>query len=306
MKPRMKTTFSVGCAALLAGAAWACGPAYSGVPGSPAVTTPAVKGTVFTIIFENHDEAQVVSPSAPYFEKLARENAQAAAYITDVHPSLPNYIIMTSGAKNGVSNDNDPLTNARIPGTDNLFAQLDAQGVAWRFYMESMNTPCRMESDSLYSAHHNPPLYYDYVVGDPKKCASVDVDYDQNFEADLASNRYRYMWITPNMCNDMHDCSPATSSAWLEKVIPMIQASPGYQNDGAIFVVFDEGSMRVLGAAADLPTIVLSPKLVSKSFTSTTRYDHTSYLATVEDIFGMPRAGTTQGSVPMSAFFVPR
>lgn len=297
----MKTT--LGLAALLAAFGTACGPAYSGVPGSPTVTAPAVKGTVFTIIFENHDEASVVDPAkAPYFAQLAQSNAKAAAYVTSIHPSLPNYIVMTSGDKHGVGNDNDPLQNVKIPGQDNLPAQLDAAAIPWRAYMESMGTPCRMDSDALYSAHHNPFLYYDHVTNDPKYCADHDVDLSE-LDADLAADTYKYVWITPNMCNDMHDCAADVSAKWLENIVNKIQASPGYKNDGAIFVMFDEGGTRILGAAADLPTIVLSPQLVSPGFVSNTRYDHRSYLATMEDIFKMPRLSWTADAVPMNEFF---
>lgn len=297
----MKT--KLGLAALLGALAAACGPAYSGVPGNATVSSPAVHGTVFTIIFENHDESSVVTPKVPYIWQLAQENAKAAAYVTNIHPSLPNYIVMMAGDKKGIGNDNDPLQNAKIPGDDNLVAQLDAANVPWRAYMESMGAPCRMESDKLYSAHHNPFLYFDHVTQDPAYCAEHDVDFDQNFATDLAADKYKFVWITPNMCNDMHDRSAETTDAWLAKVIPQIQASPGYQNDGAIFLMFDEGSTRVFGAAADLPTIVLSPRLVSKGFVSNTRYDHQSYVATMEDIFKLPRLATTMDAVPMSEFF---
>src|SRR5262249_19485952 len=161
---------------------------------------PPIKGTVYTIIFENHDDASVIdSKKAPFFFKLAQENAKAAAYITGTHPSLPNYIIMTSGAKNGIDNDNDPPSNVSIKGTDNLTAQLDAAGIPWRAYMESMGAPCQRVSSGLYSAHHNPFLYYDHVTADPAYCADHDVDLGE-LDADLAANKYKYVWITPNMC----------------------------------------------------------------------------------------------------------
>jgi hypothetical protein len=300
----MKSTLGIGLGltALLAALGTACSPAYGGVPGSASVSAPAIKGTVFTIIFENHDEASVVNPKVPYIWQLAQDNSKAAAYITSIHPSLPNYIVMTSGDKKGIGNDNDPLQSIKIPGQDNVMAQLDTAGIPWRAYMESMGQSCRMESDALYSAHHNPFLYYDHVTNDPAYCAEHDVDMS-NLDADLAADKFKFVWITPNMCNDMHDCPAETTDAWLQALIPKLQASPGYQNDGAIFIMFDEGSTRILGAGADLPTIVLSPRLVSKGFVSNTRYDHRSYVATMEDIFKMPRLPTTVDAVPMSEFF---
>jgi hypothetical protein len=138
---------------------------------------------------------------------------------------------------------------------------------------------------------------------DKTMCNDHVVDLAQNFATDLQSGDYRYMWITPNMCNDMHDCPMETGDQWLRTIVGQIQQSPGYKNGGAIFILFDEGSVRILGAGADLPTMIVSPKLVSPGYRSQTRFDHRSYVATIEDIFGMPRLPSTVDAVPMSEFF---
>lgn len=301
MRNMSKLTLAIASSVLFA--ASACGPSNSGVPGSSAITHPRVTGTIFTIVFENHDQSAVINTQVPYFYHLAQSFGSANAYISNVHPSLPNYIQMLSGSTHGISNDNDPTDpNDQIAGTDNLADQLDAAGVPWRAYMESMGDPCTMTSTTLYAAHHAPFLYYSSLSQNTARCREHVVDFDQNFANDLAANTYRYMWITPNMCNDMHDCSPQTSDAWLQRVVTQIMASPGYQNNGAIFVLFDEGSLRILNASADLPTIVVSP-LVTPGYQSNTTFDHNSYLATVEDILGLPRLAATASSTPMSEFF---
>jgi len=271
---------------------------------SSAITSrPNVPGTVFTIIFENDDGANVIQPNLPFFYSLANENGQALAYSSTTHPSLPNYIQLTSGGNGGVVNDNDPRWAPRI-FTDNIADQLDNAGIKWRAYMESMGEPCKLDSEHEYSAHHNPFLYYDSMIRDRARCNDRIVDLDANFDADLAAN-YRFMFIVPNMCNDMHDCAREVSDRWLENIVTKIFASPGYQNGGALFVLFDEGRARVFGAKANLATIVASPNLVSRGFKSTTPFNHASYLATVEDIFGLPRMRTTENATPMSEFFTP-
>jgi hypothetical protein len=286
-------------------AATGCGlsPANSGVPGSPAVLHPDVKGTVFTIIFENHEQSEVLKPDAPTFMALSEKYGNADAYISNTHPSLPNYIMLTSGDTKGINNDNDPLQNTVIDGTDNLADQLDAAKLDWRAYMESMGDPCTFESNTLYSAHHNPFLYYKTMASDKARCQDKIVDFDANFDKDLAADTFKYMWISPNMCNDMHNCDAKTADAWLKKTVDKIQASPGYKNGGVIFILFDEGSLRILNAGADLATIVVSENLVSPGYSTSTRFDHKSYLATVEDIFGMPRLATTKDATPMDEFF---
>jgi len=290
-------------AALLASAAGCSSTPNTGVSGTSLVSQPDVPGTVFTIVFENDDGVNVMQPTNPFFMKLAAEQGEAKAYVSATHPSSPNYIQMTSGATQGLITDADPKANVQIPGTENLADQLDAAKIPWRAYMESMGEPCRFDSSGDYSAHHNPFLYYTTMASDPARCAEHVVDYDTNFDTDLASGQYRYMWITPNMCNDLHNCSSQVADAWLEKTVTKIMASDAYKKGGAIFVLFDEGSQRLLGAAADLATIVASPNLVSPGYVSYTSFDHRSYLASVEDIFGMPRMKTTVDATSMDEFF---
>jgi hypothetical protein len=167
-----------------------------------------------------------------------------------------------------------------------------------------MGDPCKMDSSGDYSAHHDPFLYYSTMANDPARCAEHVVDFDANFATDLASNKYRYVWITPNMCNDLHNCTSQVADAWLQKTVTQIQASDGYKNGGAIFVLFDEGSTRMFGASADLATIVASPNLANPpGWVSQTAFDHRSYLASIEDIFGLPRLKTTSAATSMDEFF---
>ncbi len=304
MRTLKTITTALATAALFAMTGCQLNPSNPGVPGSPDVKHPDVPGTVFTIVFENKDAQQVLKPSIPTFFALSEKYGSADAYISSTHPSLPNYIMMTSGDTQGIGNDNGPLDNIVIKGTDNLADQLEAAGVEWRGYMDGMGTPCKMVSDGEYVPHHAPFLYYSTLASDKARCEDRIVDFEKNFTADLAADTYRYMWITPDMCNNMHSCDPEVADAWLKKTVDQIMASPGYKAGGAIFILFDEGNLRILGAAADLPTIVISPNLIEPGYSTDTTFDHRSYLATVEDIFEMPRLATTKDAVPMDEFFV--
>ncbi len=302
----MRLSHYVGLAIIGGGLGVACGPANAGNPGSSEVTRPAMTGTIFTIVFENHDQGAVLNTSVPYFNQLAREHGSADAYLGSTHPSLPNYIQLTGSTVN--ITDNNPPSAHPIAGVDNLGGQLEAANIPWRAYMESMVEPCRLTDNGEYAVRHNPWVYYTALSGDSARCADRVVDFESNFTADLAANRYRYMWITPNVCNDMHDCAPSVSDAWLSRVIPQIMASPGYQAGGAIFILFDEGSLNLqylLRTPQNLAAIVISPNLVAPGHHSSTAYSHFSYVATVEDMLRLPRLASTAGATPMSDFFVP-
>jgi hypothetical protein len=76
---------------------------------------------------------------------------------------------------------------------------------------------------------------------------------------DLASERTTpdFVFITPNLCNDGHDSPCVTgqpgglvsADAFLQRWIPMIEASDAYQDDGLIVINFDES-----GPASEVPT----------------------------------------------------
>jgi phosphatidylinositol-3-phosphatase len=279
-----------------------CAAPNQGVPGDPAVTQPLVEGTVFTIVFENENADDVLVPTLPNFYRLSQTYGRADAYLTNYHPSLANYIILTSGSSHGVTTSDPPASNVVIEGDDNLADQLDTAGIPWRAYMETMGEPCNERTEYPYVANHNPFVYYTSMTDDQERCRERVVDFDEHFAEDLASGQYRYMWITPNNCSNMHDCPASTADEYLGRLVEQIMASEAYQNGGVIFVLFDEGHLRIGRAEANLATIVISPNLVSQPYVTSTRFDHRSYLATVEDIFGLPRLPTTEGAAPMSEF----
>jgi len=253
-------------------------------------------GTIFTILFENRGRSQVMnSASAPTFRALARTYADLQNYRPRFHPSLPDYIVMTSGSNQGIHDDAGPASH-RIPGIANLPAQLDAGGVPWRAYGESMPRPCYTGDTNLFAVRHVPFLYYDYVTQRPDYCAQHVVPMTA-LDADLAADRYRYMWLTPNMQNDMHDAPVATGDRWLSQMLPRLMNSPGYRRGGAIFILFDETE----GRDVTIPALIVS-NLVRRGV-DMTLYDHASYLATVEDLLGLPRLPSTQHAVSMAGLF---
>ena len=50
----------------------------------------------------------------------------------------------------------------------------------------------------------------------------------------------RFIWITPNLCHDMHDCSPAVGDRFLSRLVPPLLAALGPR--GLLFLTWDEGT----------------------------------------------------------------
>ncbi len=270
--------------------------------------------TIFTIVLENHDYAEIVgSSNAPYINSLIAQGALATNYHDTIHPSLGNYLYMVSGENQypgfvDVGPRQQPYFPADKP---NLGTQLQTAGINWRAYQESMGTPCNLQTAGKYAPKHNPFLYFkDQQEGPDGLCAKTNVDYAE-FAADLAANEYRYMWITPNLDSDGHDPSSnpvqalKNSDMWLSREVPKILASAGFQANGILIVTWDEAEGRNGNDADQVPMIVLSSRVKQPGMTSTTMMDHGAYLATIEDLLGLPRLATVTTSPTLMEFLNP-
>jgi phosphatidylinositol-3-phosphatase len=254
---------------------------------------PAWSGTVFTIVMENHSASEILGNSAaPFINQLAKDNAVAQGYHDSfVHPSEPNYIWMVAGQNFGVLDDNDPDSH-HLASKSHLADQLELAGISWKTYQESMGDACGLVSHGRYAAKHNPFVYFDDINGwdgttfqPSPRCNEHVVDYTQ-FDADLAANTLpRYAFITPNLDNDMHDGSIQQGDKWLEAEVGKILASDAFNNGGVLFLLWDEGG-GTFGASDDPPFIAISPH-AKPGYVSNTDYDTSSYLLTVQSLFGL-------------------
>ena len=284
-------------AATLAGCTGGAPPPISAVPADILGTggsVPAFKH-VFVIVMENKEYDQVVgSAKMPYFNSLAKQYGLATNYYGIAHPSLPNYLALTSGSTFDVTSDcNDCFVKA-----PSIVDQIEASGRSWKAYMESMPGPCFVgDAAPLYRQKHNPFIYYDNVRNDPARCNKI-VPLTQ-LTADLAAHALpNYVWISPNMCSDAHDCGSSEGDTWLSTWVPKLIASPEWQDSGALFITFDEGSSKKLtpesccmeGNGGHVATLVISP-LGKPGYQSAVAYDHYSLLRTIEDAWGMPELG---------------
>ena len=67
---------------------------------------------VFVILEENKSYSQIVgSSAAPYINDLIKHYALSSDYFALFHPSLPNYIALTSGSNDGITDDRGAVGN---------------------------------------------------------------------------------------------------------------------------------------------------------------------------------------------------
>ena len=238
------------------------------------------------IIMEENEsnDAIIGNPSAPYINKLAATYSRASDYYAVSHPSLPNYIALTSGTTAGITSDCNPPGGSCLANVPNIADRLDQSGVSWKEYAESMPQPCDPNDTSLYAVKHNPFMYYPDIADNAALCDSRVVPFSQ-FAGDLrsASSLPSYVFITPNLCDDMHNCSIASGDSWLAEYAPKILDSPAFTTQHSLLVVaWDEGN-----SADNNVAIIFAGPAAKAHYVSNVIYSHYSLLHTIENNWGL-------------------
>jgi hypothetical protein len=277
--------------------------------------TPAIKH-VFEIVLENEESSAIyAADAAPYFNSLAAQAVKLNAMYGAGHASLDNYMAMFSGNEPNPNTELD--CSAAAPGCavpadqhgmpTNLGDQLEAAGLTWKVYAESMPAPCTYSPtapttfNAPYAERHNPGVFFGAITGAQSRCDARVVPYEApatGLAADLASadGAPSFSLIVPNSINDGHDGRPPDSimaaDGWLAANVPMILDSPAYQDGGVLIITFDEGTSTRGCCGADpggglIAGLVLSP-LARAGAESDAPYNHYSVLRTIEDAFGLP------------------
>jgi hypothetical protein len=237
---------------------------------------------------ENKDYASVIGPgSAPFINGLARTYGLATNYFAISHPSLPNYIALTSGSDQGISDDSGPSSHRlNVPS---IFSQLP--GGASRSLEQSMPSNCAKGDAGEYAVRHDPETYYTNLG---RECGSDDVPFGAR--PNLSA---RFTFVTPNLTNDMHDGSIGDGDRFLKSYVPALMATPQYRSGSTvIFITWDENE----GANGNqVPCIVISP--FTHRVRDRTRYTHYSLLRTTEALLGLPFLGNARSATSMVGKF---
>jgi acid phosphatase len=276
------------------------GTADSGAPdtgggGSDAGSTAPVIQKVFYLVEENRDSNQVYGSSdAPYINNtLMKTYDYASDYTNVVHPSEPNYVWFEAGNNNcgdhTFTTDNDPSKSNSSATTDHLVNYLGRVGKTWKSYQENLPGSCGISSSGEYAAKHNPFVFFQDVVGNyttPSSfCTSHIVDYSQ-LATDLASNNLAdFIEITPNLCDDGHDCSNPSVETFLQSAT--IQSVISYVTNPAnhaIFVIdWDESESTNIH-----PMLLIAPtSTLVGTHNVATQVDHSSFVRSIQRIFSI-------------------
>ena len=242
---------------------------------------------VVVVVEENHNSLEIIGASdAPYINSLARAGALFTNSHAIEHPSEPNYLELFSGSSQGVHDDSCPHTFS----TPNLGEALIKAGLTFGGYSEDMPsvgyTGC---SFAKYVRRHNPWVNFTNVLpSDNLPLTSWPSDFEK-----LPTVSF----VIPNLVNDMHDGTVFQADNWL-KVHLDAYAKWALAHHSLLIVTWDEDDHKT---ANQIVTIFLG------SMVQPGRYpefiNHYNVLRTLEDMYGLPRAGLSASAAPITSIW---
>ncbi|TMI26471.1 hypothetical protein E6H36_05560 [Candidatus Bathyarchaeota archaeon] len=274
-----------------------------------------------------------------YITQLANAYGLAESYSGLGHPSLQNYLDITSGG----NYDYPPFTRDCYPQTigcsvtaPNIVDEIEASGKKWKAYMEDYTGGgCTHHHDNdtqnAYENIHNPFVYYQNIYTSPARCSRI-VNANPSLEGYLAlptallsdlttvSNASDLMWLSPNDCNSGHStCSLTASNStdcpsisvpkcvsqanqYLSLLVPKILNSIVFQTQSAaLFIAWDEGTRDY---PQDYVTAVWAGPLAQSNHKSSVFYTHYSFLHTLETLWNIASLTTYDASSALMTEFL--
>ncbi|HEY0535138.1 MAG TPA: alkaline phosphatase family protein [Actinoplanes sp.] len=252
-------------------------------PQAQAATSVPRFDHVVLVMFENKASSQITSSSAPYFTSLATQGASFSQSYAITHPSQPNYIALLSGSTQGVTSDDCPKTFS----AENLAHQVTSAGLTFKGYSESMPsagyTGC---SSGTYMRKHN--SWVDFS----NNSSAVNLTY-ASFPSDYTTLP-TVSFVTPNMCDDMHDCSVGTGNTWLKSHLDAY-AQWAKTNNSLLIVTFDEDNSQSLN---HIYTTFVGAHVKAGSYPE--KITHYTVLRTIESAYGLSAIGGAAGVSPVT------
>jgi hypothetical protein len=240
---------------------------------------------IVVVIFENKHRSNVIgNPYAPYLNKLARQGANMTRSYGVTHPSQPNYLALFSGSTQGVTSN---ACLQQFKKKQNLGSQLRQAGLSFTGYAESLPkagfTGC---VQGRYQRKHNPWVNF----------ANLPRTSNQPFSA--FPSDYRKLptvaFVSPDMCNSMHDCSIHTGDRWMKKYFKRY-AMWAKRNNSWLIVTFDENAG---GTVHPIPTIIVGEGIQPGRYTEW--MNHYTLLRTIEKAYELPPLGRAHAARPLS------
>lgn len=265
---------------------------------------------VVIVVEENHSFSQVIgNRNMPFLNGIASQYSLATQYFANVHPSIGNYFMLTTGQI--ITNSDRSVATVTA---DNIVRRLLTAGKTWKGYAESLPSTGYLGPDKFpYTRHHFPLSYFSDVVNSRVQRLNL-VPFTQ-FSKDLANQQLpNYSMVIPNQQDNGHNCPAGTSSCsdaqvlravdtWLQSHIGPLLNNAEFRQDGLLIIVFDEGTASDKAhGGGHIATVFAGPN-VKRGLRSTRFYQHQNVLRTVLDALGvnhqLGKAATAQPMTDM-------
>jgi hypothetical protein len=207
--------------------------------GSPSFPTPIRH--VFLVMLENYPRSTVMA-DGPFQASLTERYASADHFYAICHPGGGDYLALTSGSPNGLCGKGGD-TWWQYNET-NLGDSIEAAGLTWMAYLESMPTPCDKTNTSLYTSEHNPFIAYADIANNTTRCDTHDVGFAPWEAAVNATNGSaipNYGYFAPNYLDDAHNTNVSYADRWMRGWLsPYLNAS--WFSSSVFFFTYDESA----------------------------------------------------------------
>lgn len=245
----------------------------------------------------------------PYLNSLAKQYALATNYYANVHPSIGNYFMLTTGQ---LITTNDAFTGP--VNVDNLVRELLAAGKTWRSYAESLPSVGYTGGDAYpYLVRHNPFSYFSDVRNSSVQRQNL-APFTQ-FPSDLGAGQLPdFSYIVPNAEHDAHDCPDGTQNCadsvklaiadnWLRSNLGPLLSSSLFRRDGLLVIAFDEAATSDSTHGGGHVAMLMVGPAVKSAYQSTAFYQHQNTLRFLVNSTGAAAPpGSSASANPMSEF----
>src|SRR5208283_5983823 len=79
------------------------------------------------------------------------------------------------------------------------------------------------------------------------------------FASDLASGKLpNFSFVTPNLCDDAHNCALSVADTWLKTNIAPLLTSTPFKEDGLLIITFDESGSDNTHGGGRVAAVIIS------------------------------------------------
>lgn len=270
------------------------------------LAVPASKHVIL-VMEENQSYSTVVGVTSvwPNLNNLIANGALPTNYYANTHPSIGNYLMLTTGQ---ILTNNDNSTT--VWNVDNIARRMLAANAPFRIYAEGITQGYVGGNTGLYLIRHNPFAELSDIADNTNVANQVIWPFSQ-FATDLANGTLpEFSYIVPDVNDDAHNGTPQQADSWLQSnVVDPLSKQAAFKSggDGLLIVDFDEAEDSDTTYGGGHVSPVLWGPIVKSGYkqTSSTVYQHQSMLRTMMEALVLQNPPAAAATAPsMSEFFV--